>query len=641
MLGISFWDWVAIFIYFAVTVVAGIWTVRKVKDTTDYFMAGRRFGKPFMIFFAFGAGTSGNDAVGVSSKTFTAGMSGIWYQWLWLFCTPFYWLIAPIMRRMRCLTTGDFFEYRYDSSVSALYTLVGVGQLTVNIGVIQLGAGSMIEGLTEGAVTRQQAIVAMTVMFVIYGIAGGLAAAIVTDFIQGILTVILSFILLPFALDAVGGRLISGDRSGLLIVRDLETLETQLEFPAHDGSVEGIAVGPEGRRVATASRDGSVRIHDLGTGETTRIHEAHEGNVRDVAFDPRGELVASAAWDRTVALLPLGSVAPPALLRGHRDHVERVCFTPGGERIVTFSRDGTIRFWTRSPRAVLPELTGHADAVADVAFGPGTLATAGGEYERLARTWDPESLGMRERIPLSGKGAGRVAVSPEGRWIATTGVSDELRVQPAGAAGTHVALPGRFMDMEFSDDGRLLFGADRDRGFVVYETRGWRARGGVPIPDALTIAPIPGTDRVALGTVAGEVVLLRVSPPRVLTRRDVSRERIHALASAPDASLLAAGADGGRILLLDAGDLCTGRILRGHAGAVLSLCFTPDGGRLASGSDDGTLRIWDPAHGEQVLLLGDRGHPILAVRFSADGRWLASGEGLPDEPGTVTLRDGR
>jgi SSS family transporter len=176
-----------------------------VVDTSDFFMAGRRFGKVFMIFFSFGAGTSGNDAVGVSSKTFTSGLSGIWWQWLWLFCTPFYWLIAPVMRRMRCLTTGDYFEQRYDGSVAGLYSLIGVIQLTVNIGVIQLGAGSMVEAVTGGALPKEYAILAMTVMFVVYGMAGGLAAAIVTDFIQGILTVILSFILLPFALRAVGG----------------------------------------------------------------------------------------------------------------------------------------------------------------------------------------------------------------------------------------------------------------------------------------------------------------------------------------------------------------------------------------------------------------------------------------------------
>jgi Na+/proline symporter len=205
MLGIGGLDWVAIGIYILGTVIVGVYMARKVKDTTDFFMAGHRFSKPFMIFFAFGAGTSGNDAVGVSSKTYTNGLSGIWYQWLWLFCTPFYWLIAPIMRRMRCLTMGDYFQARYDGSVSILYTVIGVMQLTINIGIIQLGAGSMIEGISGGEIHRNWAILAMTVMFVVYGVAGGLAAAIVTDFIQGILTVLLSFILIPFALDAVGG----------------------------------------------------------------------------------------------------------------------------------------------------------------------------------------------------------------------------------------------------------------------------------------------------------------------------------------------------------------------------------------------------------------------------------------------------
>ncbi|MFM1921055.1 MAG: Sodium/pantothenate symporter [Candidatus Hydrogenedentota bacterium] len=205
MLGLSAIDVGTLLFYFVVVTVAGLWTARSIKDTSDFFMGGRRFGKIFMIFFAFGAGTSGNDAVGVASKTYTAGFSGIWWQWLWLFCTPFYWLIAPVMRRMRCLTTGDYFEHRYDGSVAGLYALTGVLQLTFNIGVILLGAGSMVEAITSGALDRNVAILAMTALFVIYGMAGGLAAAIVTDFLQGILTVILSFMLVPFALNAVGG----------------------------------------------------------------------------------------------------------------------------------------------------------------------------------------------------------------------------------------------------------------------------------------------------------------------------------------------------------------------------------------------------------------------------------------------------
>ena len=213
MLGLGGWDWMALALYFLLILVIGLWTSRKILNSSDFFLGGRRFGKVMMIFFSFGAGTSGNDAVGVSAKSYTSGLSGIWYQWLWLFCTPFYWLIAPAFRRMRALTTGDFFEQRYNGSVASLYAFVGILVLTVNIGVIQLGAASMVEAATGGMIPRSAGILGMAALYVAYGMAGGLAAAIITDFIQGILTLILSFILLPPALKMVGG--FAGLHSGI------------------------------------------------------------------------------------------------------------------------------------------------------------------------------------------------------------------------------------------------------------------------------------------------------------------------------------------------------------------------------------------------------------------------------------------
>ena len=44
------------------------------------------------------------------------------------------------------------------------------------------------------------AILIIALLCVLYGMAGGLSAAIVTDFFQGILTIIFSFLLLPFVL---------------------------------------------------------------------------------------------------------------------------------------------------------------------------------------------------------------------------------------------------------------------------------------------------------------------------------------------------------------------------------------------------------------------------------------------------------
>lgn len=175
-----------------------------VRTMGDYFMP-RRFGKATMIMHSFGTGTHSDQAVSVASKTFTNGLSGIWYQWLWLFATPFYWLIAPVMRRFRALTTGDVFEARYNRSVAMLFAVVGMFQLMVNIGVMLKGSGAIAAASSGGAIPANAAIIVITVLFVGYGMAGGLPAAIITDFIQGILTIVFSFMLLPFILRAVGG----------------------------------------------------------------------------------------------------------------------------------------------------------------------------------------------------------------------------------------------------------------------------------------------------------------------------------------------------------------------------------------------------------------------------------------------------
>ena len=204
MFGLHIADVFVLGLYLVGITAIGIWAARRIKTIADFFMP-RRFGKVMMVTHAFGTGTHSDQAVSVASKSFTNGLSGIWYQWLWLFATPFYWLIAPVMRRFRAITTADVFEARFGPSVAMLFAVVGMANLSINIGIMLKGAGAVVDASTAGAVSSNYAIAAMTVMFVMYGIAGGLSAAIITDFIQGVLTVVFSFVLLPFILNAVGG----------------------------------------------------------------------------------------------------------------------------------------------------------------------------------------------------------------------------------------------------------------------------------------------------------------------------------------------------------------------------------------------------------------------------------------------------
>ena len=206
-------DWIIIFIYLIVVLIIGGNTAKKISSTSDYFISDRKFGKGMMMLFTFGTGTNTDQAVTVASKTYTSGASGIWYQWLWLFATPFYWLLAPLFRRMRAVTTADYLHKRYDQSVAILFAIVGIAQLSVNIGVVLKATSALIYPVSGGSINPELAIIGMTILFVSYGVLGGLNAAIITDALQGVLTVILSFLILPFALDAVGG--INGLRTSI------------------------------------------------------------------------------------------------------------------------------------------------------------------------------------------------------------------------------------------------------------------------------------------------------------------------------------------------------------------------------------------------------------------------------------------
>ena len=199
--------------YFAVMIVIGIYCSRLIKEQEDFFMGGRSFGKLMQTFAAFGAGTGSSDPVNSSRTTFTSGMSGMWSVMSWLFATPFYWITAVWFRRMRHLTTGDWFVERYESkAMGAAYCIFGVTFYMVYGSMLFSAIGKVAAPLVEidsftflGQVYGIEYVLVpvIGVVVVIYGILGGLRAAYFTDLVQGVCIILLSVMLIPYGLQAL------------------------------------------------------------------------------------------------------------------------------------------------------------------------------------------------------------------------------------------------------------------------------------------------------------------------------------------------------------------------------------------------------------------------------------------------------
>ncbi len=235
LLGLHYAIWIVVILYFVGMLLLGWWSKREAKGSEGFLLGKRQFGVPMMVMHAFGAGTHPGDVAGVTAKTVSSGASGIWVSWMWMFGTPFYWLIAPLVRRMRYLTLADYFEERFGRPATVLYVIIATVGMTIAAASVLLATTRTVQGMmgkatvttapaadaaatdadqaekevwaARGVKTERQAeawffgiLLATTSVFVIYSYWGGIVAAIRTDFVQGLMIIALSFIAIPVAL---------------------------------------------------------------------------------------------------------------------------------------------------------------------------------------------------------------------------------------------------------------------------------------------------------------------------------------------------------------------------------------------------------------------------------------------------------
>ncbi|MFW5781625.1 MAG: sodium:solute symporter family transporter, partial [Bacteroidota bacterium] len=251
MFGFQIVDIIAIALYFIVILGIGYYASRRIKNQEDYFLGGRRFGKFIQTFAAFGQGTSAENAVGMSVVVARNGLAGVLQQIIGIFHLPFFWITSIWYRRLRTITLGDFFEERFNSKgLAAFYAIVSAFFFMIVIGLGFIAMSRTISAISEKPVTEltveekqeyQKALELeqleekdyrlltpreevrleelridkprkefsyisetfiiwfVALIVILYAGFGGLEAAFLSDTLQGILILILSLLLLPFA----------------------------------------------------------------------------------------------------------------------------------------------------------------------------------------------------------------------------------------------------------------------------------------------------------------------------------------------------------------------------------------------------------------------------------------------------------
>ena len=266
-----------------------------------------------------------------------------------------------------------------------------------------------------------------------------------------------------------------------------------------------------------------------------------------------------------------------------------------------------------------------------------------------------------ELMSITGDGVTAVAVSPDGRRLATGTVDGTITVVSTDISSAVRTLtgPGRIDGLTFTPDGRRLVSWGETGGIAVWDTAAGLAMGppfgqvprgvtgglladGVtlvlssekatvawnieartpstayelPARPATSIVVSPGGRRIAWGTSTGTLV---VDPVAQTTRPVVGALRPAALSQ--DGRVLLT-INGSSVEVWDVGSGRRTAEARRHVSPVLAAAWSADGRRFASVDEAGLVVVWDTARVEPVHVLTGSERPVRTVAFSADGRTL-------------------
>ena len=194
-------------LYLLVTLAIGVWAGRRVKNTSDFAIAGRSLPLIMVITTTFATWFGAETIMGIPARFLEGGLNAIVEDPFGAgFCLILVGMFfAARLYKLNLLTIGDYYRKRYGEGVEIFCSLAIILSYLGWVAAQITALGLVFNVLTAGAMSPAAGMIVGTLSVLIYVVAGGFLAIAITDFIQVIVLVVGMSIIAFFAADLAGG----------------------------------------------------------------------------------------------------------------------------------------------------------------------------------------------------------------------------------------------------------------------------------------------------------------------------------------------------------------------------------------------------------------------------------------------------
>ncbi|MDM0043702.1 sodium:solute symporter family protein [Variovorax dokdonensis] len=196
-----------VILYLLVTIAIGLYAARRVKNTTDFAIAGRHLPLFMIVTTTFATWFGSETVLGIPAKFIDSGLGGViedpFGAGTCLILVGLFF--AGKLYRMTLLTISDYYRERYGRLVEVACSLIIMLSYLGWVSAQVTALGLVFNVLSGGVVSISMGMVIGVLSILAYTLFGGMWSVAVTDFIQMIILVLGLALLAVFAGNMAGG----------------------------------------------------------------------------------------------------------------------------------------------------------------------------------------------------------------------------------------------------------------------------------------------------------------------------------------------------------------------------------------------------------------------------------------------------